>query len=165
MIGLKFPLNDLSSTQVKSLKAALSKQNKKYIRVPGESKTGPCPFCAQFFFMEHDGTGKIVPLPRTGTHKLCVCSDVPVNLINLLSKAGLESLIGFDNSFKLRSVKKSAKRFEWLSYQSKGVKESILGAVKAGFLPSVKLDDLYKNDGRIKTNKQIKSLKKRRKNK
>lgn len=60
-------------------KAGVGKTDMRFVRLEGTSASGPCSECAQYFFVEHDGSGTDVPV--IPLHPNCVCRDVPLDLL------------------------------------------------------------------------------------
>jgi hypothetical protein len=103
-------------------------EDMRFIRIEGTSATGPCPQCAQFFFMEHDGSGRVVPL--VPLHENCVCQDIPVQIAS-------ETVGG---------ISEPLQRGEWLEKVATPEKKAqILGKGKAALVESkaVPIDKLF----------------------
>jgi len=141
----------LSNPRVQKLLNDLDDPNMEYVRVPGTSKSGICSFCAQFVFMRHDGSGDEVPLPVSGTHLRCVCSDIPVPVFDIGTKASLADAYNMPEEagiggyvFKIRAARKGATgRFDWLKYQKKSTLARIMGTTRAGYLNELPIEDTY----------------------
>jgi len=145
-ISVFLETSKLSNIKVQRILDELEDPGKVLIRVPGESRSGICPFCAQYVYMAHDGSGRIVPLPVVGTHDWCVCQDIPETIFRLGTKQSLSDtfLIPEQYRFKIRQAKTGkVDRFEWLKYQTKRTLTRILGAQKVGFLKDLPVEKLY----------------------
>jgi hypothetical protein len=157
MIEIIFTKAQAQNERVQRFMQEMRRKRKIYIRLPGESKSGICPFCAQYIFMTHDLSGRVVPLPVVGTHDFCVCSDI---LLAIFKLGTGEDAKGFSDPayrYKMRAAKAGkVKRFEWLSYQSRKVQREILGVKKAGFLKRLPASRLYdKTTGWVKPNTEL----------
>lgn len=103
-----------------------------YIRLPGESQSGPCANCAQYFYMEHDGSGASVPL--IPLHENCVCSDIAKEIADLTNDIEIDP----------------QERGEWLRDEAtEKERMDILGAARAQAVESgiIGIDELYKRAG------------------
>lgn len=149
----------MSNTRVQSLLEGLLDPEKTYIRVPGESRTGTCPICAQYLFMEHDRSGDRVPLPVIGTHVRCVCNDIPQPLFNVATKKTLHDVFGVPSEIRgsrihipIRRAKKGdIDRLGWMELQSKRTLTRIIGVAKAGYLKELPVEKLYNARKNLKT--------------
>lgn len=65
---------------------ARHRESPQFIREPGISATGPCIRCAQYFYMTHDGSGRVVPKIPVHVHG-CVCRDTPLAVYELRNDA------------------------------------------------------------------------------
>lgn len=168
-ISLLVEKERLANVSVQKLIDELTSDIREFVRVPGMSKSGICPFCAQFVYMVHDGTGSKVPLPVVGTHDHCVCQDIPLPVFKVGTKATLTETFDIPTNYKfpIRKAKSgNVKRFEWLEYQSKRTLAHIIGVTRAGFLDDIPLQRLY--DARTKHLRSVKEteriVRKRRSN-
>lgn len=128
MIKMIIPQARLNNPKVLALLRDLEEQASMFVRVPGESSSGICAFCAQFVLMTHDGSGADVPLPVSGTHPNCVCTDIPAPIFRFGTRATLATLADPKFRYKTRAAKKGETgQFEWLAYQSKTTQKRILG--------------------------------------
>lgn len=101
---------------LRQLEAAQTAEKVWYQRLPGTSRSGPCPVCAQYFGVVHDGSGRTVP--KIKLHRNCVCRDVIHLLVNELGETPIEP----------------KKRFEWLETVPKAVQVAILGKVRSAVM-------------------------------
>jgi hypothetical protein len=146
MIKLILSRVKISNVRFQKFIEDIANPDKTYIRVLGTSRSGPCEYCAQWAFMEHDKSGEVVPLPVVGTHARCVCNDVPKPVFEIGTKETLEETFGFpqDTRFKIRDAKKGrVARFDWLKYQTRKTQKKILGSARAGYLKTVPIEELY----------------------
>ena len=108
-----------------------SPEDIRYIRMPGVSASGPCALCAQYFGMEHDGSGREVPLiPQ---HANCCCIDAISQIAN-----------------QTDNPPKPLRKGEWLETgPGREMQASILGKGKAALVRSglAEISDLYKRKG------------------
>lgn len=166
MITIIFTKAQARLPRIQLLIQELRNPKKTYIRVPGESRSGICAFCSQFIFMEHDNSGRVVPLPVVGTHQNCVCQDLVVPIFKLGTRESIGQQSNHEYIYKTRRAKKGlVKRFEWLDYQSIKTKEKILGVQKSKYLKELPIERVYDartkqlrtNDSILKTVKRMRA--------
>lgn len=158
-ITLLISQTKMSNARIKQLIDGLLDPDKTFVRVPGESRTGTCSTCAVFLFVEHDRSGKHVPLPIVGTHRRCVCNDIPKPLFNVATKRTLHDVLGVPTEIRgakinipIRKAKKGEiDRFDWMRNQSKRTLTRIIGVAKAGYLKELPVDKLYTAKRQLKT--------------
>ena len=99
-----------------------------YSRQPGTSRSGPCASCSQWFGVQHDGTGRIVPLRPL--HPNCVCRDIPTQILDITPGESFPPM----------------GRGDWIKDASRSAQNAVLGVAVAKMVRTGRLTigELYK---------------------